>query len=79
MEILVLYAEVMTKSVQLNQMFSLFESHVCPSLKGKPRIFVVDACRGSERDTGFKDCGIPAATSSSSSGNGTSSTEVSVS
>lgn len=41
-------------SYELEMVKLYFTSHRCPSLKGKPRIFLVQACRGSLFDDGFK-------------------------
>ncbi|ESO83598.1 hypothetical protein LOTGIDRAFT_133150, partial [Lottia gigantea] len=36
----------------LNQIFDLFNNNKCPLLKGKPKIFIVQACRGGSFDRG---------------------------
>lgn len=40
------------KGYVLGQITSIFTDEACPSLKGKPRIFFVQACRGREEDIG---------------------------
>jgi caspase-like apoptosis-related cysteine protease len=39
---------------ELEQVTSLFSDENCPSLKGKPRMFFVQACRGSNHDSGYE-------------------------
>ena len=33
-------------SVQLRNIYSMFEGHRCPALLGKPKLFFIQACRG---------------------------------
>ena len=36
------------KLVNLSEVFGFFDGDICPSLKGKPKFFLVQACRGGE-------------------------------
>lgn len=38
----------------INQVTSMFTDAACPSLKGKPKLFLIQACRGEKRDYGHK-------------------------
>ncbi|XP_078094637.1 caspase drICE-like [Mustelus asterias] len=40
------------RPVNLGDIYSMFTPHNCPSLAGKPKIFFIQACRGSELDDG---------------------------
>ncbi|XP_020614086.1 caspase-3-like [Orbicella faveolata] len=37
--------------IKIEVITSLFRRNECPSLEGKPEIFLIQACRGSRRDT----------------------------
>jgi len=51
-----------SKAAALDDIFSLFRPNVCPSLANKPKIFIVDACRGGIRDEEIPVAkGLPAA------------------
>ncbi|KTG29915.1 hypothetical protein cypCar_00006836 [Cyprinus carpio] len=41
-------------SVELKQLTSLFRGDRCPSLVGKPKLFFIQACRGTELDPGVE-------------------------
>lgn len=51
------------KAVELKSLTSLFRGDRCPSLVGKPKLFFIQACRGTELDPG-----VEADSSSSSDG-----------
>jgi caspase 7 len=36
----------------VDELYAKFTDEACPSLKGKPRLFFIQACRGEERDSG---------------------------
>ncbi|KAJ7331227.1 Caspase-7 [Desmophyllum pertusum] len=38
------------KVIKVEAITSLFRRDQCPSLEGKPKIFLIQACRGTERD-----------------------------
>ncbi|XP_062603141.1 caspase-2-like [Saccostrea cucullata] len=40
------------RKLQLDSVFKLFDNSNCPSLLGKPKIFVIQACRGGALDSG---------------------------
>ena len=40
--------------IELKDIYNLFDTENCPTLKGKPKIFIVQACRGTDIDTGSK-------------------------
>ena len=40
--------------IVLNEIYNLFDAKNCPTLGGKPKIFIVQACRGTEIDKGAK-------------------------
>jgi len=40
--------------ISLNELMSSVDGKQCPSLRGKPKIFIVQACRGGQMDTGVK-------------------------
>ncbi|XP_058873431.1 caspase-14-like isoform X2 [Acipenser ruthenus] len=40
------------KRVELNRMFELFRNDKCPKLRNKPKVFIIQACRGTEHDLG---------------------------
>ena len=42
------------KPIALKNLTELFHGKSCPSLVGKPKIFIVQACRGKEKDSGVK-------------------------
>lgn len=42
------------KSIPVTQLIQLFSGVVCPSLGGKPKIFIMQACRGSRDDEGYQ-------------------------
>ncbi|TRY89818.1 hypothetical protein DNTS_018566 [Danionella cerebrum] len=42
------------KSIELKQLFRLFRGDRCKSLVGKPKLFFIQACRGSDLDTGIE-------------------------
>ncbi|XP_008116504.2 caspase-14 isoform X3 [Anolis carolinensis] len=40
------------REISLDGIFSLFNNKTCPKLQGKPKIFIIQACRGEQRDYG---------------------------
>lgn len=42
------------KAYPLDTLWSSFTPDKCPSLAGKPRIFIIQACQGNKRDEGYK-------------------------
>ncbi|XP_078573125.1 caspase-2-like [Branchiostoma floridae x Branchiostoma japonicum] len=40
------------KAVQLDDIFTMFDNKNCPGLKGKPKLFFIQACRGGNVDKG---------------------------
>jgi len=40
------------QSYELERVFAQFNNQQCPNLKGKPKFFIVQACRGNDRDLG---------------------------
>lgn len=42
------------KLVKIDRLETFFHTTNCPSLQGKPRIFIIDACRGSKKENIFK-------------------------
>eukprot|EP00731_Ephydatia_muelleri_P014377 Em0008g97a len=41
-------------SLKVEELGTYFDSNGCPSLKGKPKVFILQACRGSNYDKGVK-------------------------
>ena len=41
------------ESLEIVKIRGLFEDHVCKSLGGKPKIFLIQACRGDDTDLGY--------------------------
>ncbi|KAM6449737.1 caspase-14 [Liasis olivaceus] len=41
------------KEIILDEIFSLFNNKKCPKLQGKPKIFIIQACQGNDRDYGI--------------------------
>lgn len=41
------------ESYRVEKIFSYFTDENCPTLKGKPRLFFIQACRGSKQKAGF--------------------------
>ncbi|EDV21520.1 uncharacterized protein TRIADDRAFT_13757, partial [Trichoplax adhaerens] len=39
-------------AVDLEKIFAQFQGHECPTLAGKPKIFIIQACRGKKYDLG---------------------------
>lgn len=50
------YEQIQTKdgTLELDSLFKPFHNHNCPALRGKPKIFFIQACRGSLPDFGSK-------------------------
>ena len=45
------------EEINLNRIFNYFSSRRCPALKGKPKLFIIDACRKSgEQDAATGLC-----------------------
>nr|WJJ61470.1 caspase 9 [Andrias davidianus] len=40
--------------IPVERMVSYFDGHHCPTLRGKPKLFFIQACGGEEKDRGFK-------------------------
>ncbi|XP_006121825.2 caspase-14-like [Pelodiscus sinensis] len=43
-----------TKEVLLDDIFALFNNMQCPKLQEKPKIFIIQACRGGKKDSGVE-------------------------
>lgn len=46
-------------SVELRSLTSLFRGDRCPSLVGKPKLFFIQACRGTDLDSGIETDSLP--------------------
>lgn len=45
-------------SIELKRLFAFFRGDHCTSLVGKPKLFFIQACRGSELDSGIESDGV---------------------
>ncbi|WAR22361.1 CASP3-like protein [Mya arenaria] len=42
--------------IHLSKLFAMFNEQNCPGLKGKPKVFIIQACRGEKKDSGVNVC-----------------------
>ncbi|XP_041128939.1 caspase-14-like isoform X1 [Polyodon spathula] len=48
-----------SERVELNSIFKLFRNDQCPKLQSKPKVFIIQACRGTQRDLGVNRNAAP--------------------
>lgn len=53
------YLSATDNKYPLQMLWEQFTDIKCPTLKNKPRIFLISACQGKDLDTGFKMCKEP--------------------